>query len=89
MTVQFMIKIDPAARASLAKLAQREGKSASQIVRELINEYVKQRDMSGYVDALWSAMGQQAKAAGFRTGDVGKIIRAARTETRGARARRR
>jgi len=40
-------------KPKLTKLAQVEGKNTSQVVRELIENYIQKPDMSSYVDDLW------------------------------------
>ena len=81
MTEQLLIRVDPELKRKLAKLATMEGRTATDVVRGLIENYVRQRDMSSYVDSLWSRIGQRLKAGGSGPKDVARAIRAVRKST--------
>lgn len=83
MRAQLLIRVAPELKRNLARAATREGKTSTQVVRDLIEEYVKQRDLPSYITALWERIGTSLKASGVKPGDVAKAIR----ETRKARAR--
>ncbi|MBN2013248.1 hypothetical protein JW960_28215 [candidate division KSB1 bacterium] len=55
-----------------------EGKTASQIVRELTENYVQVRDISQSVDSLWNRIGEELIAAGTTVQDVDDAIQAVR-----------
>ena len=78
MAEQFLIRIDPELKRKLVKLATMEGKTSTQIVRDLIKNYVKTRDVASYIDALWDRIGQNLKSAGAGANDVAKAVREAR-----------
>ena len=78
MSTQMNIRIDPELKTKLYKLARAEGKSASLMVREIIAEYVKDRDIGAYVDNLWDKIGGKLKSRGIKTKDVDKAIRESR-----------
>ncbi|MBM3358529.1 MAG: ribbon-helix-helix protein, CopG family [Betaproteobacteria bacterium] len=85
MAEQLLIRMDPELKRKLARLATREGKTATQVVRDLIEEYVKNRDVASYIDALWGRIGQRLKSAGLTAGDVAKAVREVRkSKTRDA-----
>jgi predicted DNA-binding protein len=81
MSTQINIRINPELKEKLYKLARAEGKPASRMVRDIIAEYVKDRDIGAYVDDLWNKIGGKMRSRGIKTGDVVKAIR----ETRKAR----
>jgi predicted DNA-binding protein len=83
MTDQLLIRVDSELKRKLAKLATQEGKTATQIVRDLIEDYVKKRDMASYIDDLWGRIGRGLSSAGAGAEDVAKAIR----ENRKAKAR--
>lgn len=83
MTKQLLIRVTPELKRKFTKLATMEGKSSTQVVRDLIEDYVKQRDMSSYVASLWDRIGQNLRSAGVGSRDVAKAVR----EVRKARAR--
>ena len=74
----MIVRIDAEVKDRSDKLAEGEGKSANQMVRELIGNYIKERDISAYVDDLWSRIGRKLKSRGVRQKDIGRAIKGAR-----------
>ena len=74
MTTQMIIRIDGETKSTLARLAQNEGKNSSEIVRELINNYIKDRDMSSYIDDLWNRVGEIFKSREVSSQDIRQAI---------------
>jgi hypothetical protein len=71
----MLIRIDPELKAKLDRLARAEGKSSSGMVRELIADYVKERDIGAYVDGLWDRVGAKLKAKGVDAAKVGQAVK--------------
>jgi predicted transcriptional regulator len=82
MPTQMIIRIDDEVKNRLNKLARIEGKTMSEMVRELIEEYIKERDIGGYIDDLWNRTGKKLKAKGVTPETIQKAIRAARDKQR-------
>lgn len=80
MTSQLLVRLDPELKAQMQKLARAEGKNASQVVRELVEEYVAERDMAGAIDRLWNSIGENLSSRGVESGDIARAI----AELRGA-----
>jgi len=78
MTTQMIIRLNSETKAKLTKLARAEGKSNSQVIRELIQNYIQERDMRGYIDDLWSRAGKKLKSRGVKIADIERAIREAR-----------
>jgi hypothetical protein len=78
----MIIRIDPELKEKLYKLARAEGKPASRMVRELIADYVKDRDIGAYVDDLWDRIGGKLKSKGVKGPDIEKAIRASKKARR-------
>jgi predicted DNA-binding protein len=74
----MIVRIDPEIKKRLSRLARVEGKTTSQMVRELIEDYIKERDISTYVDDLWDRIGGKLKSKGVKPSDIDKAVRAAR-----------
>ena len=74
MAEQLLIRMDPELKRKLAKLATREGKTSTQVVRDLIEDYVKKRDVASYIDALWGRIGQRLSSAGVSARDVPRAV---------------
>lgn len=75
MATQMIIRIDPEVKDRLNKLARVEGKTTSQMVRGLIEGYIKERDISAYIDDLWNRIGGKLKRRGIRQQDIEKVIK--------------
>jgi hypothetical protein len=78
MTTQLLVKVDASMKEMLAKLARAEGKNSSQVIRELIETYVRDRDIGAYVDGLWSRVGDRMKSRNLKPADVPRVIRSMR-----------
>lgn len=78
MTTQMIIRIDPEVKKRLSKLARIEGKTTSQMVRELIEDYMKERDIGAYVDDLWNRIGGKLKSRGVKPSDIDRAIKEVR-----------
>jgi len=64
MRSQMIIRIDPELKGMADNLARAEGKTVSRIVRELLEDYVRNRDISSYVDDLWGRIGTKMAKRG-------------------------
>jgi predicted DNA-binding protein len=76
----MIIRIDSEIKEKVSKLARQEGKTTSQVVREMIEEYVRERDISSYVDDLWERIGKKVKARKRKIDDIEGIIKKVRTK---------
>lgn len=79
MSKQMIIRLDSEIKAKLDKLAKAEGKTVSQVIRELIQDYIQERDMEGYIDDLWSKIGNKLKTHGVKIADIEGTIQKTRT----------
>ena len=78
MADQLLIRIDPDLKKSLDRLSRAEGKTTSRMVRELIRDYVKDRDITAYIDGLWDRIGNKLAARGVHASAVGDAVANAR-----------
>lgn len=78
MSTQMLIRIDDEVKNRLNKLARLEGKTTSEMVRELIEERIKERDIGAYVDDLWNRIGKKLKSKGVTPTAIEKAIKASR-----------
>lgn len=74
MSSQIIIRIDPELKVKVNNFARSDGKNVSQVVRELLEEYVKDRDIGSYVDDLWDRVGDKIKSKGTGRKDIQRII---------------
>ncbi|MGA1865428.1 MAG: ribbon-helix-helix protein, CopG family [bacterium] len=80
MTNQMIVRIDPDLKNKVNNIAKAEGKSVSEVVRELLEEYVKNRDIGSYVDDLWQRIGHKLKSQGIGQQEIKDAIQKARTK---------
>ncbi len=78
MTTQLLIRIDADVKHKVDKLAKMEGQTTSGIVRQMIEEYVRERDISTHIDDLWSRIGGALKSKGAGPKKVHGAIRSYR-----------
>lgn len=81
MTTQMIIRIDAEKRRMLNRLSRSEGKTTSEVVRGLIDNFVNERDISNFIDNLWDRIGTAMKRKGYTQKDIARSI----AETRKAR----
>ncbi|MEO8009828.1 MAG: ribbon-helix-helix protein, CopG family [Betaproteobacteria bacterium] len=75
---QISIRMDPALKKQLARAAKIEGKTSSEVIRALVEDYLRQRDVGAYVDSLWERFGEDFKARKLIAKDVPAAIKASR-----------
>lgn len=75
MDAQMIIRIDPVLKSKVNNLARAEGKNTSQLVRELLEEYVQDRDIELYIDDLWQRVGNKLRAKGIGPDDIDQAIK--------------
>ncbi len=78
MSDHLLIRVDPELKRRLARAASEEGKTSAQAVRDLIEQYVRQRDTPSYVADLWDRIGEGLRSSGARVTDLGKAIESAK-----------
>ena len=79
MATQMIIRVDPSLKEKVSKLAKSEGKNLSELVRELLEKYTKERDMSAYIDNLWDKIGTKIKKNNISDSDIDKVIKEVRS----------
>jgi predicted DNA-binding protein len=80
MPTQMIVRLDPELKTRVNNLAKAEGKSVSEVVRELIEGYVRDRDISSYIDNLWERVGDKLAARRIKPQDFQRAIREARAK---------
>jgi hypothetical protein len=75
----MIVRIDPELKTKVNNLAKTEGKSISEVVRGLLEDYVKDRDIGLYIDDLWKRIGTKLGSRGFGPQDIKRVIQEVRT----------
>lgn len=78
MTTQLLIRLDSELKSRMQKFARAEGRTASQVVRKLIGDYVADRDMVDSVALLWDRVGSSLESRGVELRDIPGAIENAR-----------
>ena len=78
MTTQMIIRIDFEMKNRLNKLARVEGKTTSQMVRDLIEDYIREKDIGTYIDNLWDRIGGKLRSKGINQRDIKRAIKESR-----------
>lgn len=78
MSSPMMLRLDEQTKSKLNRLAHGEGKNVSQVMRELIQNYVSERDLGGYIDDLWLRIGKKFKSRRKLPTQIPQIIRSVR-----------
>jgi len=77
---QILIRIDQEMKKKLARFALLEGKNSSQVVRELVEQYIQNHDISVYIDDLWERVNKKFTAKGISTKEIKQAILAVRAK---------
>lgn len=80
MNTQMIVRIDPELKEKVSSLARTEGKNISEIVRELLESYVKDRDIEAYIDDLWGRINSKLKAYGADPEDIQRVTDEVRSD---------
>lgn len=78
MSSQMILRIDDKIKEKFYNIVRREGKTASEKMREMVESYIKKADMSRVVDDLWERVEKKIKEKGFNEADVERVIRETR-----------
>jgi len=76
----MIVRLDPDLKAKVNSLAKAEGKSVSEVVRELLEEYVRNRDVGSYIDELWNRIGGKLASRGVAPRDISRAIKQVRAK---------
>ena len=80
MTTQMIIRIEPSLKDKVNRLAKAEGKNLSEVVRELLENYTKERDMGNYIDDLWNSIGKTLSQKNIEESGIEEVIRQVRSQ---------
>ncbi len=79
MTTQMIIRVDDTLKNKITQLAKIDGKNLSDLVRELLIKYTKERDMSAYIDGLWDNIGDKLVSHNISETDIDAAIKKVRS----------
>ena len=80
MATQMIVRVDPELKTKVNNLAKADGKSISEVVRQLLEDYVKDRDIGSYIDDLWQRIGTKVTSRGLGLEDIQSVIQEVRAK---------
>jgi predicted DNA-binding protein len=75
MSAQMTIRVDPEIKKRFNKVVRAEGKTSGQALKELIENYIKEREPRTYIDDLWGRIGGKLRSKGVRQRGIDKAIK--------------
>jgi len=75
----MVVRVDDETREKFQRVSRMEGKTASEKIRELMENYIRKADLSRVVDDIWERIGAKAREKGVGIKDVDRIIHETRT----------
>ena len=78
MSTQMIVRIEPDLKNKVNRFAKAEGKTTSEVVRELLEDYVRSRDIGAYIDDLWDRIGKKLKTKRVGPDEIQRIIKEVR-----------
>ncbi len=80
MTIQtqMIVRLEISLKDKVSRLAKLEGKTLSEFVRGLLENYTKERDMRAYIDNLWDRIGMNLSKNNISESDIDTAIKEAR-----------
>jgi len=80
MTTQMVVRIDPKLKTKVSALAKAEGRRVGEVVRKLLEDYVRDRDIRAYVNDLWTRIGRNLVSRGVTPKDIPRVVKQVRAK---------
>jgi predicted DNA-binding protein len=74
MSKQLVVRIDDETKARFQRVSRMEGKTSSEKLRELVENYIRKADLSQVADDLWLRIGSRAQERQLTEADVEQAI---------------
>ncbi|MBI5047539.1 MAG: CopG family transcriptional regulator [Deltaproteobacteria bacterium] len=78
MESQMIVRIDSNIKDKFSKIVRMEGKSSSEKIREMIENYISQKDFAAVVDRVWNNISAEFKKREISEGDIENVIKKVR-----------
>ncbi len=78
MAESILLRLDHDLRERVVQCARYEGKTVSQLIRQIIFNYVQERDISGHIDSLWVRIGKQLDGGSTPSQKIDRVIKQVR-----------
>jgi predicted DNA-binding protein len=74
MSKQMVVRIDDETKARFQRVSRMEGKTSSEKLRELVENYLRKADLSQVADDLWKRIGARMQERRLTEADVERAI---------------
>jgi len=64
------------------RMARRSGKSSSEVIRELVDDYIQRNDMRSYLKTAMDEIGHEMKRKGVTQPEINKAVKEVRLQAR-------
>jgi predicted transcriptional regulator len=78
----MIIRVDSNTKSKFQKIARMEGKTTSEKLREMMKDYIAQKDFAAAVDRVWDKITIEFKKRGIAESDIEKAIKEVRASKR-------
>jgi predicted DNA-binding protein len=78
----MIIRVDFNTKSKFQKIARMEGKTTSEKIREMMKDYIAQKDFAAAVDRVWDKITTEFKKRGITENDIEKTIKEVRASKR-------
>jgi predicted DNA-binding protein len=75
---QMTIRIGPEIKKRFSRLVRAEGKTPGQVLGQLIENYIKERNTRTYIDDLWKRIRLKLESKDLKQRDINWVIKEAR-----------
>jgi len=75
MAPQMTVRMDPEIKKRFSKLVRAEGKTPGHALRELIENYIEERDTRTYIDDLWTRIGGKLRSKDLKQREIDRVSR--------------
>ncbi len=70
----MIIRIDEKIKDDFNKLARSNGQTTSQVIRELMQNYIKERDATQHINNLWTRISNEIKTNQVAEKEIQELI---------------
>ncbi len=74
MSKQLVVRIDDETKARFQRVSRMEGKTSSEKLRELVENYLRKADLTQVADDLWTRIGSRMQERQLTETDVERAI---------------
>lgn len=82
MQSQIIIRIDSNIKSKFQKIARMEGKTTSEMIREMMMDCIAQKDFAAAVDKVWDKITVEFNKRGITDKDIEKAVKEVRISKR-------